>query len=158
MNIFVLDETPQLSAQYQCDKHVVKMVTETAQMLSTVKTEMGLDAPYRPTHKHHPCTRWVKESRENYFWAWNLGYALGEEYTYRYGKVHKAWLKFSEGHLDIPDDIEFPNEGLTAFAQAMPDEYKSDDAVKAYRDYYIGEKSHLFQYKNRDVPDWIMGL
>lgn len=155
MNIFVLDDNPFLAAQYQCDKHVVKMVTETAQMLSTVKTELGLEAPYRPTHKNHPCTRWVAESRENYFWAWNHGFALGKEYTHRYGKVHKAWLKFSEGHLDLPNEVPFPHQERTPFSLAMPDIYKQDDAVQAYRDYYMGEKAHLLQYKNRDVPDWI---
>lgn len=155
MNIFILDENPTLAAQYQCNKHVVKMVTETAQMLSTVKISMGLDAPYRPTHKNHPCTLWVAQSRENYYWAWNHGHALGVEYTHRYGKIHKAWLKFSEGHLDLPDDISFPHNGLTPFAQAMPDEYRQTDCVKAYRDYYIGEKSHLFEFKNRSAPDWI---
>ena len=155
MNLFVLDESPQLAAVQHCDKHVVKMVTETAQMLSTARVQMGLEAPYRPTHKNHPCTLWCGMSSENYFWAWNLGYALGVEYTHRYGKVHKAWLKFSEGHLDLPDDITFPQEGLTPFAQAMPDEYKHENAVQAYRDYYLGEKAHILQFKNREVPDWI---
>ena len=35
MNIFVLNKDPVLAAQEQCDKHVVKMIVESAQMLST---------------------------------------------------------------------------------------------------------------------------
>lgn len=155
MNIFVLDTSPHKAALFHCDKHVVKMVLETAQLLSTVKHGLWLDAPYRATHANHPCTVWVRQSRENYNWAWNLGYALGMEYTHRYGKTHKSWLLFAEGKLDLPDDVEFPMSGLTSFSLAMPDEYKDDDPVVAYRRYYVGEKSHLFNYTSRDVPEWI---
>jgi hypothetical protein len=155
MNLFILDKDPILAAQYQCDKHVVKMVTETAQLLSTALIEMGLDAPYKATHRNHPCRLWVSESKENYEWAWRLGHALGREYTHRYGKIHKAWLKFEEGHLDLPNGATFPKTGLTPFRLAMPDEYRQEDAVQAYKDYYLGEKAHLLQYKNRDVPEWI---
>jgi hypothetical protein len=149
MNLFVLDRQPHVAAQYHCDKHVVKMVLETAQLLSTAKHEFGLDSPYRPTHKNHPCSVWVRQSRENYYWAWNLGYALGVEYTHRYGKVHKSWLLFSEGKLDLPDDMDLPE------VLAMPDEYKDNDPVEAYRRYYIGEKASLFKFTGRQKPEWI---
>ena len=36
MNIFVLDRNPVIAAQMQCDKHIVKMIVESGQMLSTV--------------------------------------------------------------------------------------------------------------------------
>ena len=35
MNIFAINENPIVAAQEQCDKHVVKMIVESAQMLST---------------------------------------------------------------------------------------------------------------------------
>jgi hypothetical protein len=35
MNIFYLDKDPIKAAEYSCDKHVVKMILESAQMLCT---------------------------------------------------------------------------------------------------------------------------
>lgn len=37
----------------------------------------------------------------------------------------------------------------------MPDQYKvPDDAVKAYRDYYIGEKAGFAKWAYSSTPDW----
>ena len=78
MNIFYLDEDPVLAAQMHCDKHVVKMILESAQLLSTahllidgdeLADERGL---YKATHKNHPSSKWVRDSSENYEWLWNL--------------------------------------------------------------------------------------
>ena len=88
MNIFKLDTTPQLCAQTHCDKHVSKMILESAQMLCTSLWTNGQSAPYKPVHAKHPCTLWAGETRDNYFWLWKLGIALCDEYTYRYGRVH----------------------------------------------------------------------
>lgn len=144
MNIFVLSECPIEAAKMQCDKHVVKMIVETAQMLCTVGT-----GPYRPTHVNHPCTVWAKQSLENFEWLVAHGLALCDEYTYRYGKRHKT--------QDVIENIIEPNEwsveGLTKFALAMPDEFKSDDVVKAYRAYYHS-KSHFARWTRREVPTW----
>ena len=75
MNIFVLDTSPKLAAEYHCNKHVVKMIIETAQMLSTAHDylETGISGLYKPTHKNHPCSIWVRQSRENYLWTLDLG-------------------------------------------------------------------------------------
>ena len=43
MNIFFIDKCPIKSAQQLCDKHVVKMVLETAQMCSTAMRHWDLD-------------------------------------------------------------------------------------------------------------------
>ena len=88
LNIFVLHKNPQLAAQYQCDKHVVKMILETAQLLCSPYVP-GV-APYRRTHYNHPCAKWTRESQSNYFWLGIHGLALADEYTYRYGKIHKS--------------------------------------------------------------------
>ena len=88
MNIFVLDESPVVSAKYACDKHVVKMILESAQMLCSVQPEGT--APYKRTHYNHPCTKWVRESSRNYEWLLIHAYALCDEYTRRYDKVHKT--------------------------------------------------------------------
>ena len=64
MNIFVLDNDPFKAAEYQCDKHVVKMVLETAQLLCSAHET----APYKRTHYNHPCAIWTRSSLSNYMW------------------------------------------------------------------------------------------
>ena len=91
MNIFVVDEDPVVAAQQLCDKHVVKMILESAQMLCTVALEHGYeDAPYKKAHPKHPCTLWAGKSAENWQWLITHGLAMAEEYTRRYGRQHKS--------------------------------------------------------------------
>lgn len=152
MNIFVLADDPIIAAQHQCDKHVVKMVLETAQMLCTVASRYVDDVPYRPTHKNHPCTLWAGTSRANWEWTIQHGLALCAEYTFRYGKTHKSEviIKWCSNL-----NLKFDQEQLTPYAQAMPDQYKCSDAVKAYRAYYIGEKQRFAKWqKQRLNPSW----
>ena len=151
MNIFVLDSDPVIAAQNQCDKHVVKMILESAQMLCAIYPPG--DAPYRRAFYNHPCTKWVRESADNYQWLLVHALALCDEYTSRYGKVHKSqdiirWCGDNMGALNLPDI------GLTAFAQAMPDECKNQDAVVAYRTYYKEHKARFAKWTNRDIPRW----
>ena len=153
MNIFVLDRDPVLAAQMQCDKHVVKMVLETAQLLCSA-FDAG-DAPYRRTHHNHPCAIWTRASMGNYLWLVEHGLALADEYRHRYGKQHASeavihWClaNFILAHVDHSDE-------LTPFAQAMPEEYRHPDPVAAYRAYYRGAKADIATWKPiRGRPDW----
>ena len=99
MNLFFIDRCPIKSAQQLCDKHVVKMVLETAQMCSTALHEWdeALNNTYKSAYKNHPMTVWVRENMPN-FWHWALthGLAIGNEYTYRYGKHHKSTAVLQE--------------------------------------------------------------
>jgi hypothetical protein len=151
MNIFVVDKDPAIAAQQLCDKHVVKMILESAQMLCA-PFEKGT-APYKRTHYNHPCTKWIRESQSNYEWLMEHAYALCNEYSCRYNKSHKSLhaISWCSNHYD---ELNFPNIGLTPFAQAMPDEYKNDDTVKAYRAYYNGEKAYFAKWKHDIVPEW----
>ena len=155
MNIFVLDTCPTIAAQMQCDKHVVKMPLECAQMLSTVHRHYGSDdfQLYKSTHKHHPCTLWAATSRANYAWLFDHFRALNDEYFHRYYKYHLSWTKLRDVLAEPPAQMR--DDDLTPFAQAMPDEYKHDDAVVAYRAYYINEKANLLTYTKRDQPTWL---
>ena len=92
MNIFHLHKDPKICAEYHCDKHVVKMILETAQMLSTAyQKHCGEDTNlYKPAYPKHPMTIWVGESVENFNYAHLLGKELGKQYTHRYGKIHKS--------------------------------------------------------------------
>jgi hypothetical protein len=152
MNIFFLDYNPKKCAQYHNDKHVVKMILETAQLLCGVHWVMGNEAPYKLSHKNHPCSIWVRSSLENYLWLCELGLELCIEYEYRYGKKHKTYDVIMWCILNKPNisDVEFTSPPL-----AMPDHCKVDNnPTKSYRNYYMIEKSSFCKWKGRDVPNW----
>ena len=176
MNIFFLDTDPKLAAQYHCDKHVVKMILESAQLLSTahrmidgevfVEVRNGRkikrfkhpidsydEVLYKATHANHPSAKWARESKDNYIWLFNLFSDLCKEYTYRYGREHLSGIKLMDILKNPP--VNIPDIGGTAIAQAMPDEYKHSDPVIAYRTYYREAKSRMLQYTNRPQPTWI---
>ena len=118
MNIFVLDEDVKLAAQYHNNKHVVKMVLETAQLLCGVHhvIENELDVPYRLSHKNHPCSIWARECIENYIWLCDFGIELAKEYTHRYDKRHKCQDIIEWCIENKPNLLE--NGDLTPFALA----------------------------------------
>lgn len=155
MNIFVLDFDVKKCAVYHCDKHVVKMILETAQLLCGVHhvAESQYEIPYKLSHKNHPCAIWSRESLSNYLYLCELGLALCEEYTYRYGKRHKSQdvIEWCLDNKPFIKDIGFTNP-----PKAMPDEYKVDNVVESYRNYYRGAKSGFAVWKNRETPDWYL--
>jgi hypothetical protein len=152
MNIFFLDYDPKKCAQYHNDKHVVKMILETAQLLCGVHWVTGNEAPYKLSHKNHPCSIWTRSSLENYLWLCELGLELCIEYEYRYGKKHKTYDVIMWCILNKPNisDVEFTSPPL-----AMPDHCKiGNNPIKSYRNYYMIEKSSFCKWKGRDVPNW----
>ena len=160
MNIFVLDECPVISAQMQCDKHIVKMPLETTQMLCSVWHRYGVGdkVPYKEAHKKHPCTLWTGDSAENYDWLWQHGMELCFEYTRRYNKIHKCQQVIMDISLsDCVLGFDNMSRHITPHPQCMPDEYKcaSDESVLAYRKYYVNDKKDIAKWeKSRPAPDW----
>lgn len=154
MNIFILDTNPVLCAQYHNDKHVVKMITESVQLLSTAARIAGVDEGYAITHRNHPCNIWVRSSRWNYIWLRELAYALEEEWKYRYEHPKSRRHKAMEILETIPFPYALPDKDITPFTLAMPEQYKSDSAVESYRQYYIHEKQHIAQWRKRGQPHW----
>ncbi|WIO74300.1 pyrimidine dimer DNA glycosylase/endonuclease V [Porticoccaceae bacterium LTM1] len=153
MNIFVLDNDIEKCAQYHCDQHVVKMILESVQLLCTALNKKGFESPYRSTHIKHPCVLWVEESFDNFLWLQELTVQLNSEYRYRYDKIgdHKSIAVLSQ-----ISSLRYESNGLTEFAQAMPDEYKiPGDAVSAYRQFYLGEKMAFAKWTKRAVPKWV---
>jgi len=174
----MLDDNPKIAAKMLDDVRVVKMITESAQMLSTAhrildgrkilvhttsrnRTHWELPEPfesnlYKVAYRNHPCNIWIRETTDNYQWLFDHFVALAQEYTLRYGKKHKSsglirfLLRYPLNIMDGP--LTFP-------ALAMPEEYKSSNFVESYRSYFNGEK--LFpkkrpaSWKNNEIPSWV---
>jgi hypothetical protein len=185
VNIFILSEDVSECAKFHCDKHVVKMIVELAQLLSTAHrildgtetivtrtTKTGkvrqhkeyIVSNYRngllysATHANHPCGSWVRESSENYYWTHRLLEALCDEYYHRYGQAKDKHHKVEASGLLAMLSARPSNIAIgpmTPFALAMPDEYRQFDAVAAYRDYYRLGKTKLLKYTNRPRPAWL---
>ena len=158
MNIFYLSECPVESAQSQCDKHVVKMILESAQMLCTAHHACPTDATrpekfYKQAHLNHPSTIWVRTTVANYEWMIIHALALCEEYTHRYGKVHASQALIEWCADNIPN---IPDEPMTKMPQCMPDEFKQECSVSAYRLFYNVDKRSSFKcvWTDREEPQW----
>uniref|UniRef100_A0A6C0EUH8 Uncharacterized protein n=1 Tax=viral metagenome TaxID=1070528 RepID=A0A6C0EUH8_9ZZZZ len=160
MNIFFLDLNPRKAAEYHCDKHVVKMIIETAQMLYSSHWVLSPDKlpenAYKLAHKNHPCSIWVRQSITNYMWLCSLGWWLCKEYQFRYGKVHKT-----EAHILwlFHNPPKLPFREMTLPAQAMPPEYKHKDVIQAYQTFYIESKCKIrdiVRYTYRPVPEFLV--
>lgn len=143
MNIFFLHPTPAVAASYHCDKHVGKMLIESCQLLAVAHHEHGNGAnvSYKATHKNHPSAIWTRTSTMHYAYVCELAKWLDFEFFKRYGKHHKS------GQV-LRAELLLPPPALTAGGWvnpplAMPDEYKADDTVSAYKSYYVSKQSKM---------------
>ena len=183
MNIFYLDTDPQKCAQYMVDKHVVKMILETAQLLSTAHrvldgtevveqkwvngslparyrkvkrwklSDEREDVLYQATHMNHPSAVWCRENHQNYTWLFHHFLSLIAEYGFRYGKDHKCIDMVNE-LFNPPNNI--PMKAFTPVTPAMAPEYLvSKDSIENYRNYYKRGKTHLHKWTKRNPPEWI---
>jgi hypothetical protein len=134
------------------------MILESVQIISTVASFYNIEAPYKPTHVNHPCVIWARESFENYLWLFNLLVALQKEYEFRYGedKIHKSFstILYSGVLEQLPDFLS--DKEFTLPPQCMPEEYRQQDTVQAYRDYYSFGKKHLHKWTKREEPFWLV--
>lgn len=177
MNIFTLSDDTKQAAIWHIDKHCVKMIAESCQILSTahryldghetiilnsnnrkikhykLNDDREFNLP-KATHINHPCCIWTRETEGNYQWLYSLFCELCKEYTYRYGKIHAYETKCLSLLRNSPYNIK--NGNRTNFVQAMPEKYKNTDAITAYRQYYINEKSAFASWKSREKPFWFI--
>ena len=180
MNIFALSPVPEVAAQWHCDKHVVKMIVESAQMLSTAhrlldgamerrRSKSGKTIQkywklsdsregdlYKAVHVGHPCTKWTMESHSNYKWHYQLFKHLCDEYTYRYGKVHASAYKLLDSLESTPNNIK--KSYMTPFALAMgsnPECMDHNDPIGSYQEFYQTKQSRFdMNWTNREIPYW----
>jgi len=180
MNIFILDKDPVKAATMQCDKHIPKMVTESAQMLSTAHRMLDGTMEYRPSksgkrmikywalpddrenilykavHMGHPCTVWTMKTEANYMWHYVHFAALAKEYTYRFEKSHASYVNL--GYLLQTPPNNIPVGSRTPFALAMknyPECIVEGDPVQSYRNFYHADKADFAYWRHgRRAPDW----
>ncbi len=151
MNVFAVDADPGRAARALCDRHVVKMTLETAQILcSAARTRLHQEAPYRATHPNHPCVGWAAARRGNGEWLVRHGLALAEEYRRRFGRVHASHAVIARMARRGPPPS--PGQRRQPFAQVMPERYRGRDAVEAYRRYYAAEKARFATWTTPSRP------
>ena len=165
MNLFILSLIQKEIAQFMMDKHLHKILLEAVQMLCSAKRILDPEDPineniYKLAHKNHPVTIWCRLSKENFLWTLELIDELHKEWKYRYNhpetKIHKSYVIAQILKENIPKKEKFEHQSLTPFALAMPDKYKSDDAVLSYRKYYMSEEKQKIASwkKKREKPKW----
>lgn len=175
MNIFYLHNQPKTCAEMHCDRHVVKMVIEYAQLMSTAHRVLDGEEYFdltannrrikrwrlndsrentlmKASHINHPSNQWVRIGKENYDWLYQMWCHLLQEYTHRYGKIH-ACARLIDDLKFAPNNIQ--NKSFTPPTPAMPEDCKiAGDSLSSYHKYYIERKNHFAKWKNRDVPLW----
>jgi hypothetical protein len=182
MNIFALDRSAPIAAKYHCDKHVVKMIVETAQMLCTAHrvldgvmtvkmvggrrkkvwtmNDLYLDALlYKATHVNHPSNIWARETQMNYEWLYELFCELCNEYTHRYGKLHKT-DRILRDVLKTPPRKISNQSSMTEFALAMksnPECMDPQNPIDSYRKFYRTKQSRFqMKWTKRQIPAWFI--
>jgi hypothetical protein len=179
MNIFYLHEDAKTSAMMHVDSHASKMIIEYAQLMSTAHRVLDgkqvkrlskknrllttYDHPdpqldhtlYKSCHVNHPSGIWVRQSKKNYRWLYEMWTELNTEFMYRYDKIipHESYRKLKWALFSPPENM--PEGVFTEPLQAMPDDVKNDSSITAYRDYYIKYKQHLASWKKRGMPTWM---
>ncbi len=168
MNVFVCDYNPAVAAKCLADKHVVKMIVESVQILSTAEIERRKSARnfidvqsavlMRPTHAHHPCTIKAVQNDAYYLWLVDHAFALCDEYFRRYTRVHKCDIDY------LPQWKRYHNRPVDAsivdrFPCAMPDEFKTGNAVDNYRAYLTAkykdwQTRRILKWTKTKPPEW----
>ena len=179
MNIFFLLRGPEQAAKEHVDKHVVKMIVEYAQLLSTAHRMLDgiewtdyskngrkikryrLENPnkekvvYKACHYNHPSAVWVRENKLHYQWLYNLFKKLGHEYTHRYGKVHSTNLLLNQLLEEAPNNIPVIDwKDPPPAMKHYPDCIVPGDSLQSYKNYYIVAKAYFAKWSKRDTPKW----
>lgn len=166
MNVFYLDKNPRQAAHMHCDKHVYKMILEYAQLMMAAWYKQIEDEPmliefiinnefWKPSHLHHPATKWVQSSIHAYAWVFACWEELLLIYTEKTGKFHAA-MKFHDALVLCPPSIANKDCWIDP-PLCMPETFKSDDAVDSYRRYYCIEKAGFAKWVDRPTPHWFSG-
>lgn len=161
MNVFVLDEDMEKSVSAYCDKHVSKMVLEAVQICNTAlhRADASDLAFYAPTHTNHPWCIYAAQNYNNWRFVAEYADAIGQEFFRRYGKYHKSHKKIANFDVDAIKDVLGEGE-REPIPQTMPDKYKRDDPIEAYRNYYVNEKltQDWAEFNHSKYPEWMHNI
>lgn len=174
MNIFAVDENPLVAGSQLPDKLVIKMTTESLQLLTPwVFNTFGVKIK-KPDSEgqfslieeeqnfygtkgfaHHPCAKWLYESPSNVHWLLEHAFGMADEYWKRYNRYHGTLYGLNEVRNIVYKEFNgFSSKDHTHFIQAMPEEYKiPNDPVQAYRNYLIGAKGYA-EWRYCSPPEW----
>jgi len=184
MNIFALSRNPTEAAVQMLDKHVVKMPTETCQMLHTNALFFEYIEHYgeeptlaqlkvfhrdigsnlmKPAMLNHPSTMWARQNPNNTQWLYTHGLALCTEYTHRYGKKHGSQERILDTTQYLPNDGRWKD--ATPVTIAMDDKYRLDRnttlcdsgwhfVILQYRHYYLEGKWKFAEWRKSRMPEW----
>lgn len=162
-----------------CDKHVVKMILEYAQLLSTAhrvidgeeRVELSKNGRkikryylnddreqvlYKACHVNHPSAVWVRESTVNYWYLFRMFHELCDEYTYRYRKVHKS-ASLLETLWLIPNNMKglqftVPPCAMKQYPDCIVPGDTFDNVIESYQNYYRIAKRGFAKWTSRETP------
>ena len=166
VNFFYLDNDPKICAQCYCNKHIIKIPIEIAQILSKIHHELNSDIDYSKIYKNSLVVKntlgpyiWAMESLDNYIWTCHLGLALIDEYKFRYNKETFKTQIVIETLLDNPPNL--PKIGKTKFIstnQIDMFQFISNDPIVCARYNYCEMKCSNDLWTNREKPDWFENI
>ena len=177
MNIFALSRSPQESARQMLDKHIVKMPTETCQMLHTNIVYMQYVHTYgkepqlkdlkafhqkigselmKPAMLNHPSTIWARQSLDNFDWLLYHGVSLCGEYTHRYEKEHGTQKRIVDCGLyrEFIENHNYPLDELTPVSIAMDDMYRIENTFDDEWDFVIESYRHYYLEGKWRFAEW----
>ena len=152
MNIFAVNSDPKIAARELCNKHIIKMPTETGQLLYLCFSNN------KNNYYKHPAAVWTRNSLSNFEWLVEHGKELCLEYQRRYKRIHRASLVINWAARN-KDKLVFQDNGLTEFARCFG-KYKSVlapvlDTIQAYKNYYLLDKKEFAKWPSiESVPNW----
>ena len=178
MNIFALSRNPVEAAQQMIDKHIIKMPTETCQMLHTnilymqyvkehgeepqlkdlkafhLATESNL---MKPAMLNHPSTIWARQTYANWNWLYEHGLALCDEYTYRYEKKHGTLDRILDciPYFDVVFKHNFSKKRLQPVSIAMDDQYRIPNQMEIPNwEHVIESYRHYYLEGKWRIAEW----
>lgn len=177
MNIFALSRSPQESARQMLDKHIVKMPTETCQMLHTNIVYMQYVHTYgkepqlkdlkafhqeigselmKPAMLNHPSTIWARQSLDNFDWLLYHGVSLCGEYTHRYEKEHGTQKRIVDCGLyrEFIENHNYPLDELTPVSIAMDDMYRIENTFDDEWEFVIQSYRHYYLEGKWRFAEW----
>lgn len=166
VNFFYLDKNPSKCAKYYCDKHVLKIPIEIAQILSKIHHVLKTKIDYEKIYANSKVVKeslgpyvWSLMSLDNYIWTCDLGLELINEYKFRFGKTsHKTELILFYLKENLPP---IKNLGTTPFIMTNKYDmfqYISSNTITNARYNYAEMKCSNDKWTKRTKPKWFVTL